>query len=196
MVNFRHTCLEAKDNPPEEPVMISKTAFALASAVVFSAACVSAQEEAKPPQITMGNGAANAITMDGLSRAEGRTTFSEVRVDGETVKAFRGTSTAITIPQVMIEKNGWIVLHPVINGRPDGDMVSGFTYLGAGTHTDVSIRFNHPASAGDKFLVMLHSDVDDDRVFDFVFVEDGINVEDTAVFEGTRMIAHVFAVPE
>ena len=42
---------------------------------------------------------------------------------------------------------------------------------------------------------MLHSDVDKDRVFDFVFVEDGINVEDSAVFEGTHMIAHIFSVP-
>ena len=43
---------------------------------------------------------------------------------------------------------------------------------------------------------MLHNDVDNDRVFDFVFVEDGINVEDRAVFEGMRMIAHIFEVPE
>ena len=50
--------------------------------------------------------------------------------------------------------------------------------------------------ATDKFLVMLHGDVDADKVFDFVFVEDGINVEDTAIFEGTHMIAHIFAVPD
>ena len=31
---------------------------------------------------------------------------------------------------------------------------------------------------------------------EFVFVEDGINVEDTAIFEGTHMIAHVFVVPD
>jgi len=31
---------------------------------------------------------------------------------------------------------------------------------------------------------------------DFVFVADGINVEDAAVFEGTRMVAHIFAIPK
>ena len=60
----------------------------------------------------------------------------------------------------------------------------------------VGKALNTPADAGRKFLVMLHSDVDNDHVLDFVFVEDGINVEDAAVFEGTRMIAHIFAVPE
>ena len=45
------------------------------------------------------------------------------------------------------------------------------------------------------FLVMLHSDVNDNRVFDFVFLEDG-HVVDKAVFEETKMIAHVFATPE
>jgi len=38
--------------------------------------------------------------------------------------------------------------------------------------------------------------IDQDRVFDFVFVDDGINVEDTAVFEGTHMIAHIIEIPE
>ncbi|MEP1144328.1 MAG: hypothetical protein ABJH52_11470 [Henriciella sp.] len=153
-------------------------------------------EAAAPPQITMGNGESNAIIMDGLSLVEGETTFSQVRVDGDTVKSFRATSTAISIPEVTIANNGWVVLHPVIDGRPDGDMVAGFTYVSAGQNTDVTIQVDHPADPGDKFLVMLHSDVDEDRVFDFVFVEDGINVEDSAVFEGTHMIAHVFAVPE
>ena len=108
----------------------------------------------------------------------------------------RANTTSISFPKVTIENAGWIVLHPVIDGRPDGDIVSGFAYLNEGQSADVMVKIQHPASAGDKFLVMLHSDVDQDRVFDFVFVEDGINVEDTAVFEGTRMIAHVIALPE
>ena len=71
-------------------------------------ACLSQAQEvqetqdavAAPPQITMGNGEANAIIMNGLSLVEGETTYSEVRVDGGTVKSFRATSTAISIPEV------------------------------------------------------------------------------------------------
>jgi len=45
------------------------------------------------------------------------------------------------------------------------------------------------------FQVMLHSDSGEDGIFDFVFVDDGVNVEDRAMFEGNRMIANVFAAP-
>lgn len=158
--------------------------------------CASAQDAAEVPQITMGNGANNAIQVEGLVRAADVTSFSQVRVDGDAMSSFRADSTAITFPEVTIERNGWVVLHPVIDGRPNGDMVSGFSYLETGTHQDVTIKIDHPADPGDKFLVMLHGDVDEDKVFDFVFVEDGINVEDTAIFEGTHMIAHIFAVPD
>ena len=174
-------------------MMIFKTALAVISTALLAVTPVGAQAT---PKMTMGNGELNAIAIDGVSLVEGGVVFSEVRIDSGEVKSFRGTSTAISIPEVTIEKNGWIVLHPVIDGRPDGDMVSGYTYVPAGTNTDVMIRFDHPAKAGDKFLVMLHSDVNEDRVFDFVFVEDGINVEDAAVFEGMNMIAHIFALPE
>ena len=173
-----------------------KLVAAAAFCVSTSLGTVSAQDADTPPQMTIGNGEANAIILDNLTRIDGETTYSVVRVDGEDVSSLRGSSTQLQFSEVTIANNGWIVLHPVIDGRPDGDMVSGFTYVGAGTSQDVAIQVDHPVDAGDKFLVMLHQDVDEDRVFDFVFVEDGINVEDSAVFEGTRMIAHVFAAPE
>ncbi|WP_229955885.1 DUF7282 domain-containing protein [Parasphingorhabdus litoris] len=156
----------------------------------------SAQETPQRSQITMGNGTANAIEVEGLTRQDEELVSSEIRVDGQNVSTLRANITAVTFPAVTIEKAGWIVLHPVIDGRPDGDIVSGYTYLEPGQSESVTVVIQHPADAGDKFLAMLHSDVDQDRVFDFVFVEDGINVEDRAVFEGTRMIAHLISLPE
>lgn len=150
---------------------------------------------APPPQITMGNGERNAIEVDNLIREAGKKTVSNVRIHGQGVSTYRMNSTGITFPKVTIENPGWIVLHPIIDGKPNGDIVSGFTYLSAGQNENVTIDMFHPAYAGSKYLVMLHNDVDDDRVFDFVFVEDGINVEDRAVFEGTRMIAHFISLP-
>ncbi|MEO0440499.1 MAG: hypothetical protein AAF067_06435 [Pseudomonadota bacterium] len=173
-----------------------KGTLSCAISLALLSVTASAQDTPQRAQITMGNGAANAIQVEGLTRQDEETFVSEVRVDGANVSTLRANSTAVTFPDVTIEKPGWLVLHPVIDGRPDGDIVSGFSYLNAGRNTDVDIRIHHPAGAGDKFLVMLHSDVDQDRVFDFVFVEDGINVEDTAVFEGTRMIAHLITLPE
>ncbi|GAB5487228.1 MAG: hypothetical protein Pars2KO_07980 [Parasphingorhabdus sp.] len=177
-------------------IMHIKYALAFASSLAFLSGTASAQDAPKKSQMTMGNGTANAIQIEGLTRQNEKSIASEVRVDAANVSTMRANTTAIVFPEVTIEKPGWLVLHPVIDGRPDGDIVSGFTYLNQGNSENVTIRIQHPAGAGDKFLAMLHSDVDQDRVFDFVFVEDGINVEDTAVFEGTRMIAHVITVPE
>ncbi|MEP2990743.1 MAG: hypothetical protein ABJL11_17640 [Parasphingorhabdus sp.] len=171
-------------------------ALSFVISLIFLSGTALAEETVKKPQMTMGNGNANAIQVSGLSRQKQESIASEVRVDGTNVSTLRANTTAITFPEVTIEKAGWLVLHPVIDGRPDGDIVSGFTYLDPGKSENVTIKIQHPAGTGDKFLVMLHGDVDQDRVFDFVFVEDGINVEDTAVFEGTRMIAHVIALPE
>jgi len=170
--------------------------LSFAVSLAFLSSPLSAQETTEKPQITLGNGASNAIQIEGITRQNEKSVVSEVRIDSAASSIMRANTTSISFPKVTIEKAGWIVLHPVIDGRPDGDIVSGFAYLNEGQSADVTVKIQHPASAGDKFLVMLHSDVDQDRVFDFVFVEDGINVEDTAVFEGTRMIAHVIALPE
>ncbi|MEP4051597.1 MAG: hypothetical protein ABJN22_05070 [Litorimonas sp.] len=176
-------------------IQLTKTATIVLSSLMLTTGCSKAQETAASPQITMGNGAVNSIQIDGLMRQSGEKVFSDTRTDGDEVSTFRTNSTAITFPTVTIENPGWIVLHPVIDGKPNGDIVSGFSYLDAGENIDVTIDMVHPADVGSKYLVMLHNDVDADRVFDFVFVEDGINVEDRAVFEGTNMIAHFISLP-
>ena len=44
------------------------------------------------------------------------------------------------------------------------------------------------------FIVMLHRDVNENQVFDFVFVDER-NVLDKAVFEGNTMIGHAYPAP-
>ena len=174
---------------------IKKSLF-LGITLALSSGAVAAEKMPQKSQITMGNGTENAIQVEGLTRQNKQSIAAQVHIDGNDLSTLRANTTAVTFPEVTIAKPGWLVLHPVIDGRPDGDIVSGFTYLDEGQNENVTIKIQHPTGAGDKFLAMLHSDVDQDRIFDFVFVEDGINVEDTAVFEGTRMIAHVIALPE
>ncbi|MEO1081122.1 MAG: hypothetical protein AAFY29_16300 [Pseudomonadota bacterium] len=154
-----------------------------------------AQGGTTPGQITLGNGERNVIELDGLANVDEGGIFTEVLINCENVVTRRANSTVLTFTKVTIEKPGWIVLHPIVDGRPNGKMISGYSYLQAGLNENTSVRIDHPAASGDKFLVMLHSDVNEDRTFDFVFVEDGVNVEDKAVFEGRRMIAHIISVP-
>jgi len=167
--------------------------FISAAALLAIAAPISAQEESAAPAITLGNGEANWIVVDDVTRSADAT-YTEQRITSDSAAVRRGDGATLAFSQVQIEGDGWLVLHPFIDGRPNGDWVAGYAFVESGTNTDVSITINPAPESGTMFLVMLHSDSNSDGVFDFVFVDD-THVEDRAVFEGNRMIAHVFAVP-
>ncbi len=138
--------------------------------VIFGATL--AQTQAQESQITMGNGAENAITTDGATRS------------GDT----------FSFPQVTIAGDGWLVMHPFKDGRPDGTVVAGYTSIPSGTSENVSLTVDSEPTAGDRYIVMLHSDANANGEFDFVFINER-EVVDKAVFEGTTMIGHVFVAP-
>ena len=131
-------------------------------------------EEAAAQSITRGNGKANWIKTEGITR------------DGRT----------FTVPEVRIDGPGWLVLHPFEGGKPVGEIYVGAQYLASGTHENVEIAVTTAPEPekGTMFILMLHSDVDDDGTFDFVFV-DPPHVADKAVLEGSTMIAHAIAAP-
>lgn len=123
-------------------------------------------------QVSMGNGASNWITTEGVLRSGGTLTFREVQIDG----------------------NGWLVIHPFENGAPNGDKYVAATFLKDGKNSNVRIDVHKGLEAGEMFIVMLHRDVNENQVLDFVFVDDR-NVMDTAVFEGSTMIGHAIPAP-
>ncbi|MCI5045477.1 MAG: hypothetical protein MRY72_12335 [Aquisalinus sp.] len=133
---------------------------------------VSEEKSYAQSEISMGNGESNWIITEGMIR------------DG----------ASFTFPEVKIKGNGWLVMHPFTDGKPDGKIYVGHTYILDGINSDVDISVEPTPSSGDMFIVMLHRDVDEDREFDFVFVDEN-HVEDRAVFEGSTMIAHVIAAP-
>ena len=147
------------------------TLLTLAGLQTSSAAEPSAPAEA--PTMTTGNGETNWIVTEGATRDGATFSFREVRIDG----------------------NGWLVMHPFKDGKPVGNVYVGATYLEDGENRNVAIKVDSLPEAGEMFIVMLHRDVNENHVFDFVFVDE-INVLDKAVFEGTKMIAHTFAAPE
>ncbi len=150
------------------------TLIALAGLQVASAAePAEPAEPAEAPKFTTGNGEANWIVTDGATRDGATFSFREVRIDG----------------------NGWLVMHPFKDGVPVGDVYVGATYLEDGESRDVAITVDSAPEPGDMFIVMLHRDVNENQVFDFVFVDER-NVLDKAVFEGTKMIGHPIAAPE
>ncbi len=123
-------------------------------------------------QMSIGNGEKNWILTEGVARNDSVLTFKEVQIDG----------------------NGWLVMHPFENGAPNGDKYVAYTYLESGKNLDVSIEVLKGVNSAEMFIVMLHRDGNENKVFDFIFVDDQ-NVMDRAVFENTTMIGHVIAAP-
>lgn len=166
------------------------------AALTLAACSAQSQDAGTAPAMTMGNGVDNQIEIDGLTREEAGTTLSMARDGAADPSAFRMNSTRVVLPSVTTAQPSWVVLHPVKAGVPDGDIVAGFVRVDQGRTAPVVIETNYRADAGDSFLVMLHEDANDDGVFDFVFRDDGVNVEDIAVFEGNVMVAHILTLPE
>lgn len=145
-------------------------AWIATTAIILGATAVAAQEAAR--QVMTGNGEKNWILTEGATREGATLTFPEVHIDG----------------------NGWLVMHPFKNGKAQGDIYVGHTYVTSGDNRDIAITVHPAPKTGDMFIVMLHRDVNENRKFDFVFVDDA-NVLDKAVFEGSTMIAHAYAAP-
>ena len=122
--------------------------------------------------VTLDNGESNWIIVDGTTRQDATFTFPEVQIEG----------------------NGWLVMHPFEDGKPNGDIYVGATYVSDGNNRDVAVTLEETPDQGEMFIVMLHRDVNENKEFDFVFV-DSVNVLDKAVFEGLTMIAHAIPAP-
>ena len=124
------------------------------------------------PKVRLANGEKNWIHVDGLTRDDKTFTFPEVHIDG----------------------NGWLVLHPFEDGKPNGDKYVASSYVHSGTNKAVEIKVHKGIEKGDMFIAMLHRDLNENEVLDFVFTSD-TGVMDAAVFEGSTMVAHVVAAP-
>lgn len=129
------------------------------------------EEEAAEADIQLGNGEANSITVEGITRA----------------------GSVFTVPAVTIERAGFLVMHPFRDGEPVRDEYTGATPVAAGTTQGVEIDVGNAPAEGDMFIIMLHNDMNDDGAFDFGNGQD--NVPDAPTFEGEMLIAHPIAAP-
>ena len=104
------------------------------SLLLVSAATAAAEEGDAAPQITLGNGDANWIVIEGATREGATFTFSEVHVDG----------------------NSWLVMHGFKDGNPVGTDYVGATYLDKGDNRDVQITVDSEPVKNEMYIVMLH----------------------------------------
>lgn len=124
------------------------------------------------PAISMGNGEKNWIEFDRMTRA----------------------GNTLTIPKIMIEKDGWLVAHPFKDGKPNGQIYVGASFLKAGENNHVDLKVYRELEPGTPLVVMLHFDENQNGAFDFLFVDER-SVLDKAVFEGATMVSHIIQAP-
>lgn len=147
-------------------------ALLLACSTFTLSAMFSVSHADPTPKMSTGNGEHNWIITDNVQRDDSTLTFTEVNIDG----------------------NGWLVMHPFENGKPNGDKYVASTFLKNGKNKDVEIKVHKGVSSGEMFIVMLHKDSNQNEIFDFVFVDE-VNVMDRAVFEDGTMIGHIITAP-
>ena len=97
--------------------------------------------------MTMGNGENNFILLDDVKRNGSTLSFSKVSIEG----------------------NGWLVIHPFEDGKPNGDKYVGATFLNDGNNQNVEVKVHKGLESGEMIIVMLHSDSNSNKIFDFVF---------------------------
>ncbi len=144
----------------------------IAITILLSLGAQGAWAQSDQAPIRMGNGAANWINVEDVARSGGSLTFQEVQIEGD----------------------GWLIIHPFEDGAPNGDKYVASTFLKSGSNKNVEIIVHKGLARGEMFIVMLHSDSNENEILDFVFVDER-NVMDRAVFEGDIMIGHAIAAP-
>lgn len=158
--------------------MIRQSVLALSAVMLASCNQPSKAPEPAPEkpaadhmQIVTGNGTQNSIALDGAHR----------------------TDSIFTFPNVTLAKDGFLVFHPFRDGAPVQTEYVAAKALSGGSHDNVSIEVTDNPETGDMYIVMLHFDMNEDRVFDF---NDGVDVPDAPVFEGSTLVALRFETPE
>ena len=152
---------------------VSKLNLLIVSIILSQFFIIQSAVSAEPsPKMTMGNGEENWIITAGAQRQDSTLTFKEVHIAG----------------------NGWLVMHPFENGVPNGDKYVASSFVKKGDNKNVTIKVHKGIEKDELFIVMLHQDSNHNEIFDFVFVDD-INVMDKAIFEGSKMIGHLFKAP-
>lgn len=78
---------------------------------------------------------------------------------------FKGDS--VTFPSVMIDKDGWLVIHAMKDGAPVLPTSLGSTFVPAGTTKNVAVEIDGKVMKGTDYLVMLHYETNANGTYDF-----------------------------
>ena len=113
--------------------------------------------------------AANSITTKGLS------------VSGDTV----------TLPKVMANQDGYLVIHAVKNGKVQAPQSVGHTMIHKGENDNVAVTIERPLKPGQTYVAMLHKETNNDGKYDF---GKGMTKVDTPVMAKGKAVTQKFTL--
>lgn len=73
----------------------------------------------------------------------------------------------VTFDSVMIEQDGYIVIHTILDGQVVAPESIGHTALTSGANTDVTVTTEYDLVEGENYVAMLHVESNDNGTYDF-----------------------------
>lgn len=102
--------------------------------------------------------AATTVAAAGIAQAD----HLNIDVAGATIDG-----DAVEFPSVLIDQDGYVVIHAVEDGAPVLPGSIGHTAVAAGTTEDVSVPVEGGAMEGTDYVAMIHYETNDNDTYDF-----------------------------
>jgi hypothetical protein len=112
-------------------------------------------------------------------------THAQQPESGVTVEEQEVENGTVTVQQVVIDQQGWVVIHAQENGAPGP--VIGYSQVTQGEHTDVTVEIDE-RQATDTLHAMLHIDAGEPGVFEFPGADSPLTVNGRVVVEPFQVI--------
>lgn len=93
----------------------------------------------------------------GAAAAQTAIDTSDVMIDG----------SEVTFDSVMIEQDGYIVIHTVLDGQVVAPESIGHAALTSGANAGVTVTTEYPLAEGENYVAMLHVESNDNDTYDF-----------------------------
>ncbi len=111
-----------------------------------------------PKFMSLALAAATTVAAAGIAQAD----HLNIDVAGATIDG-----DAVVFPSVLIDQDGYVVIHAVEDGAPVLPGSIGHTAVAAGTTEDVSVTVEGGAMEGADYVAMIHYETNDNDTYDF-----------------------------
>lgn len=115
------------------------------------------------------------------------TSTPEIVTEGFTIEG-----ATVTLPRIVAEEDGYVVIHTVLDGQPVAPASVGNAPVPAGVNEDVEVTIDYDFVPGEDYVAMLHAETNDNDTYDF---GEGSTDVDTPVTVDGEVVVSGFVAP-